>query len=58
MKPDMVVEVAFVEWTEGGHIRHPSFQGLREDKDAQKVVRERAAIAVPGGGGRAKQRKR
>jgi bifunctional non-homologous end joining protein LigD len=58
MKPEMVVEVAFVEWTEGGHIRHPSFQGLREDKDAQKVVRERAAIAVPGGGGRAKQRKR
>jgi bifunctional non-homologous end joining protein LigD len=57
MKPDMVVEVAFVEWTEGGHIRHPSFQGLREDKDARQVVRERAAIAVPGGGGRAKRKR-
>lgn len=55
MKPTMVVEVAFVEWTEGGHIRHPSFQGLREDKDPRQVVRERAAIAVPGGSGRAKR---
>ena len=57
MNPTMVVEVAFVEWTEGGHIRHPSFQGLREDKDARQVVRERAAKAVPGAGGRAKRRR-
>ncbi len=57
MKPAMVVEVAFVEWTEGGHIRHPSFQGLREDKDARQVMRERAAIAVPGGAGRAKRKR-
>jgi bifunctional non-homologous end joining protein LigD len=57
MKPTMVVEVAFVEWTEGGHIRHPSFQGLREDKDARQVVRERAAKAVPGTGARAKRRR-
>jgi len=52
MNPTMVVEVAFTEWTEGGHIRHPSFQGLREDKSAREVVRERAAIAIPGAGAR------
>ena len=28
----MVAEVAFAEWTSDGSIRHPSFQGLREDK--------------------------
>ncbi len=56
MKPTMVVEVAFTEWTEGGHIRHPSFQGLREDKPARDVVRERAAIAVPGAGKRPRRR--
>jgi bifunctional non-homologous end joining protein LigD len=55
MKPTMVVEVAFTEWTDGGHIRHPSFQGLREDKDARDVVREHAAIAVPGAGARPRQ---
>jgi bifunctional non-homologous end joining protein LigD len=38
--PKLVGEVAFTEWTEDGSIRHPSFQGLREDKKAQDVVRE------------------
>jgi bifunctional non-homologous end joining protein LigD len=47
MKPTMVVEVAFTEWTDGGHIRHPSFQGVRRDKKAREVMRERAAVAVP-----------
>jgi bifunctional non-homologous end joining protein LigD len=46
VKPELVAEVEFTEWTEGGSIRHPSFQGLREDKRAQDVVRERA-VAVP-----------
>jgi bifunctional non-homologous end joining protein LigD len=39
IKPKLLCEVAFVEWTEGGHIRHPSFQGLREDKGARSVRR-------------------
>jgi bifunctional non-homologous end joining protein LigD len=39
-KPKLVGEVAFTEWTDEGSIRHPSFQGLREDKKAQDVVRE------------------
>jgi bifunctional non-homologous end joining protein LigD len=38
--PKLVCEVAFMEWTGHGHIRHGSFQGLRPDKDPRKVVRE------------------
>jgi len=38
--PKLVGEVAFTEWTDDGSIRHPSFQGLREDKKARDVVRE------------------
>ena len=39
-EPKLVGEVAFTEWTDEGVIRHPSFQGLREDKKATDVVRE------------------
>jgi len=39
-KPKLVGEVAFTEWTDEGSVRHPSFQGLREDKKARDVVRE------------------
>jgi bifunctional non-homologous end joining protein LigD len=38
--PKLVGEVAFTEWTDDGVVRHPSFQGLREDKKAKDVVRE------------------
>jgi bifunctional non-homologous end joining protein LigD len=40
IKPVLVGEVAFTEWTEGDHLRHPSFKGLREDKTAKEVRRE------------------
>src|SRR6201999_445883 len=40
VRPELLCEVAFVEWTEEGHIRHGSFQGLREDKQAEAVQRE------------------
>ena len=40
VEPELVAEVAFTEWTSDGVIRHPSFQGLREDKPAGEVVRE------------------
>jgi bifunctional non-homologous end joining protein LigD len=40
-EPKLVGEVAFTEWTDEGVIRHPSFQGLREDKKPQDVVREK-----------------
>ena len=39
-RPQLVAEVEFTEWTDEGSIRHPSFQGLREDKKASEVVRE------------------
>lgn len=39
-KPQLVAEVAFAEWTADGSIRHPSFQGLREDKKPTEIVRE------------------
>jgi len=42
VRPELVVEVAFSEWTDDGHVRHPSMQGLREDKPASEVQRERA----------------
>jgi len=40
VEPKFVAEVAFTEWTSDGSIRHPSFQGLREDKKPKEVVRE------------------
>ncbi|MEP6915629.1 MAG: non-homologous end-joining DNA ligase [Acidobacteriota bacterium] len=41
VKPSLVGEVAFSEWTTDGKIRHPSFQGLRRDKPARDVRREK-----------------
>jgi bifunctional non-homologous end joining protein LigD len=43
VKPQLVAEIAFTEWSNDGALRHPSFQGLREDKKATDVVREQAA---------------
>lgn len=40
VRPELVCEVEFFEWTKDARLRHPSFVGLREDKDAQEVVRE------------------
>ena len=40
-RPELVCEVSFTELTAGGHLRHPSFAGLRLDKRARDVVRER-----------------
>jgi bifunctional non-homologous end joining protein LigD len=42
VKPELVAEVEFTEWTDEGLLRHPSFQGLREDKPAKQIVREEA----------------
>jgi bifunctional non-homologous end joining protein LigD len=38
--PSPVVEVTFTEWTPDGHIRHPTFKGLRKDKVAKDVRKE------------------
>jgi bifunctional non-homologous end joining protein LigD len=40
VKPVLVCEVEFAEWTHDGHLRAPSFQGLRDDKPAREVRRE------------------
>ena len=40
VEPDLVLEVEFVEWTHDGRLRAPSYQGLREDKEAEDVQRE------------------
>ena len=41
VKPELVGEVEFTEWTTDGKLRHPRFVGLRDDKDPRRVVRER-----------------
>ncbi|MES1241530.1 MAG: DNA ligase D [Acidobacteriota bacterium] len=40
VEPKLVAEVAFTEWTGDGILRHPTFQGLREDKAPSEIVRE------------------
>jgi bifunctional non-homologous end joining protein LigD len=40
VRPDLVGEVAFSEWTGDGHLRHPSWRGLRPDKRPEEVKRE------------------
>ncbi|MGB7978485.1 MAG: non-homologous end-joining DNA ligase [Chlamydiales bacterium] len=40
VKPKLVCEVEFTEWTDDGKLRHPIFKGMRYDKAAKKVVRE------------------
>lgn len=44
LEPLLMAEVAFIEWTTDG-LRHPSFQGLREDKDAREVRADRPIVA-------------
>jgi bifunctional non-homologous end joining protein LigD len=40
LRPELVAQVAFSEWTRDGRLRHPRYLGLREDKAAREVVRE------------------
>lgn len=40
VRPELVVELEFTEFTRDGTLRHPSYQGLRDDKDPADVVRE------------------
>jgi bifunctional non-homologous end joining protein LigD len=45
VEPRLVAEVEFNEWTAAGTLRHPSFKGLRDDKDPAEVVREEPRAA-------------
>jgi ATP-dependent DNA ligase len=40
LKPKLVAQIRFVEWTAEGHLRHAAFLGLRSDRAARDVVRE------------------
>ncbi len=42
VRPELVAEIGFTEWTDAGRLRHPRFLGLRADKPARDVVREQA----------------
>jgi bifunctional non-homologous end joining protein LigD len=41
-KPQLVAEIAYSNWTRDGVLRHPSFQGLRMDKPAETITRDKA----------------
>jgi bifunctional non-homologous end joining protein LigD len=43
LEPVLVAEIEFTEWTHNGTLRHPSYKGLRDDKAAADVRRERPA---------------
>jgi DNA ligase D-like protein (predicted ligase) len=40
VRPEIVAQIEFLEWTESDHLRHSKFSGLREDKDARTVIKE------------------
>jgi bifunctional non-homologous end joining protein LigD len=42
VRPELVAQVGFSEWTPDGKLRHPRYVGLRDDKRPEQVVRERA----------------
>ncbi len=46
VKPALVAEVGFTEWTKDGNVRHPTFRGLREDKAPTEVRREKPSTAT------------
>lgn len=47
VEPRLVCEVEFGEWTKDGRLRHPSYEGLRDDKPAAEAVRERVEPPAP-----------
>jgi len=40
VRPEIVAQIEFLEWTASDHLRHAKFVGLREDKDARTVIKE------------------
>ena len=42
VRPEVVAQIEFLQWTDGDHLRHAKFAGLRDDKDARSVVKELA----------------
>lgn len=46
VEPKLVCEMEFTEWTSEGSMRHPSFMGLREDKNPKEVRKEKPSTAA------------
>ena len=42
VRPEMVAQIEFLEWTDADHLRHSKFAGLRDDKEPRKIVKEHA----------------
>jgi ATP-dependent DNA ligase len=40
LKPELVAQIAYADWTDVNHLRHPKFVALRDDKPARNVHRE------------------
>jgi ATP-dependent DNA ligase len=45
LRPELVAQIEFTEWTPDNHLRHSKFVGLRDDKEPRTVVREAAMSA-------------
>jgi bifunctional non-homologous end joining protein LigD len=45
VRPELVAQIEYLEWTEGDHLRHSKFAGLRIDKDARNITKEHAGEA-------------
>jgi bifunctional non-homologous end joining protein LigD len=48
LRPELVAQIEFTEWTRGDHLRHARFAGLRDDRDPRTVVREVASSPADG----------
>ena len=44
LRPKLVAQIDFTEWTEGNHLRHSKFIALRDDKDPKQVVKEKSSL--------------
>jgi bifunctional non-homologous end joining protein LigD len=46
VEPKLIAQVRYGEWTHDGHLRHPAYLGLRDDKDASEVTRPVAEVST------------
>jgi bifunctional non-homologous end joining protein LigD len=58
VRPDLIAQVKFTEWTDDGKLRHPVYLGLRDDKAAKDVVMEEAEARIGMAPSRGRQSKK
>jgi bifunctional non-homologous end joining protein LigD len=46
VRPKYVAEIGFAEWTQNGLLRHPRYEGIRDDKSPRQVRRERPTVSA------------